>query len=269
MGRDNLFRKILKNINLLRDEGYIINDFGNKIFYTLNINYFSKKLVIVCHGSRSSQKHKLIKFLSDKLRWKYNVVRFDFNGRGKSEGKLEDSTYSKDIEDLKRMLNKFKGTFEIYCVIGHSKAASELIIFFSKYFEEFSFVKNLVLIAPRINLLESEEYNEFLKHQESFEKQKYFIFHDDEKNIDNKITLNYIEDLKKYSDLSEEFKKEISIRTLVIHGKSDEVIKFDSINKLQEVSPYDFEFIENGTHSFKDKKTKKELFKRMKNWLYY
>jgi pimeloyl-ACP methyl ester carboxylesterase len=47
--------------------------------------------------------------------------RFDFSGNGESEGKFEESTYHKQVEDLKSVMEYFKNEgIEEFCLVGHS-----------------------------------------------------------------------------------------------------------------------------------------------------
>jgi len=57
--------------------------------------------VVLCHGMMSSRKSPKIEYLSSLLT-KRGVMnlRFDFSGRGESEGEVRDLTYSRQKEDL-------------------------------------------------------------------------------------------------------------------------------------------------------------------------
>lgn len=62
-------------------------------------------LLVLCHGFGGNKEGKLFDCLADSLNKKgIAVIRFDFNGHGKSEGKFEDMTVLNEIEDAKCIL---------------------------------------------------------------------------------------------------------------------------------------------------------------------
>lgn len=62
-------------------------------------------LLVLCHGFGGDKEGKLFDCLVDSLNKKgIAVLRFDFNGHGKSEGKFEDMTVLNEIEDAKCIL---------------------------------------------------------------------------------------------------------------------------------------------------------------------
>lgn len=62
-------------------------------------------LLVLCHGFGGNKDGKLFDCLVDSLNKKgIAVIRFDFNGHGKSEGKFEDMTVPNEIEDAKCIL---------------------------------------------------------------------------------------------------------------------------------------------------------------------
>ena len=62
-------------------------------------------LLVLCHGFGGDKEGKLFDCLVDSLNKKgIAVLRFDFNGHGKSEGNFEDMTVPNEIEDTKCIL---------------------------------------------------------------------------------------------------------------------------------------------------------------------
>ena len=62
-------------------------------------------LLVLCHGFGGNKEGKLFDCLVDSLNKKgIAVLRFDFNGHGKSEGNFEDMTVPNEIEDAKCIL---------------------------------------------------------------------------------------------------------------------------------------------------------------------
>ncbi len=81
-------------------------------------------MVIVCHGFTGNMESPLLTDLANDLQTAgIGVVRFDFNGHGKSEGDFENMTVLNEIEDLKKVIEWVKAqpfTADI-SLAGHSQ----------------------------------------------------------------------------------------------------------------------------------------------------
>lgn len=81
-------------------------------------------VVIVCHGFTGNMDSPLLTDLAnDLVESGIGVVRFDFNGHGKSQGKFEDMTVLNEIEDLKKIIDWTKNQkfTEDISLAGHSQ----------------------------------------------------------------------------------------------------------------------------------------------------
>lgn len=81
-------------------------------------------VVIVCHGFTGNMDSPLLTDLAnDLVEGGIGVVRFDFNGHGKSEGKFENMTVLNEIEDLKKVINWVRSQkfTEDISLAGHSQ----------------------------------------------------------------------------------------------------------------------------------------------------
>ncbi|MCM1020590.1 MAG: lysophospholipase [Muribaculaceae bacterium] len=81
-------------------------------------------VVIVCHGFTGNMDSPLLTDLAnDLVEGGIGVVRFDFNGHGKSEGKFENMTVLNEIEDLKKVIDWIKNQnfTEDISLAGHSQ----------------------------------------------------------------------------------------------------------------------------------------------------
>ena len=58
------------------------------------------KGVILCHGFTGNKSSPVLHTLAHGLKDAFLCLRFDFSGNGESEGKFEDSNYSKETSDL-------------------------------------------------------------------------------------------------------------------------------------------------------------------------
>jgi alpha/beta superfamily hydrolase len=86
--------------------GIIKNKNGEKIDYTFH--YGSEKnrfLLIVAHGVTADKDAPLLTTLSERVATEgMSVLRFSFTGNGESEGRFEECTISKEINDLQSIL---------------------------------------------------------------------------------------------------------------------------------------------------------------------
>ena len=61
--------------------------------------------VVVCHGFTGSKDEALLCLIADSLQRRgIASIRFDFNGHGQSEGKLEEMTVPNELEDALRVV---------------------------------------------------------------------------------------------------------------------------------------------------------------------
>ncbi len=113
------------------------------ILYKKKIN----KGIIICHGFEGSKDRDFIPQLAKRLSKKYNVMRFDFSGNGESEGRFEDQSYSKYIEELNVAINYLKNLkINEIIVIGHSLGTNITIFEETKHKN----IDKLILLAPAI-----------------------------------------------------------------------------------------------------------------------
>lgn len=81
-------------------------------------------IVIVCHGFTGNMDSPLLTDIAnDLVDGGIGVVRFDFNGHGKSEGKFENMTVLNEIEDLKKVIEWTRGQkfTKSISLAGHSQ----------------------------------------------------------------------------------------------------------------------------------------------------
>jgi len=223
----------------------IKNNYNEKLAGILDTNKNTKELIIICHGSRRSKDGTIQKTLAQNLKDRYNIFRFDFSGNGNSEGKLEDGTYSKDIEDLLTIIEHFtQEEYAIKAIIGHSKSGTEVLLATKDLAEKK--VDQIIALAPRIFLSNSNEMIELKKQEEFFNKNQYYIFPSEK---GHKITANYINDLKKWWDVTKHYQP--SIKTHIIHGTKDQTIDIlESESFIKTFKKTSLITINNASHSF-------------------
>lgn len=112
----------------------------------------SYDIAILMHGFTGNRNGELLTALADALSEKgVASVRFDFNGHGDSDGKLEDMTVLNEIADAKVILDyvrALKNVRNIY-LVGHSQGGV-VASMIAGYYPEF--FKKVVLMAPAATL---------------------------------------------------------------------------------------------------------------------
>lgn len=178
--------------------------------------------VILCHGFTGSKDRNFISSLAEGLEVvNYPVLRFDFSGNGESEGRFEDRTYTKYVDDLRTAIAYFKQYVSHICVTGHSMGGAIAILEYEKYRN----YDACVLLAPGIVLTR----NFFTtKQKDQLQTQGYleFIAWGEKK----RLTREYFEDRKRYNILESGGK--VAIPTLLLIGEKDIVVSVDACKKL-------------------------------------
>jgi pimeloyl-ACP methyl ester carboxylesterase len=100
--------------------GEIRNAQGERLDYTFAAGRPGRQdMVVIAHGVTSHRDRPWARDLAAALNAaEIAVVQFSFSGNGASEGRFEDATPTKEVEDLGSILDAFAG-FRVGCV-GHS-----------------------------------------------------------------------------------------------------------------------------------------------------
>ena len=91
------------------------------------------KGVVLCHGFTGNKDEPLLKSLAKSLvRAGFFVLRFDFSGNGKSEGRFEDSHHEKQHGDLLCAIDFLKEKCGSIGLVGHSMGG-EIVLLSERY----------------------------------------------------------------------------------------------------------------------------------------
>ena len=98
----------------------IRNNSGEKIDYTFN-DSGSETVVIIGHGVTGNKDRPLVVALAEGLAASgMSVLRFSFSGNGNSEGRFVDSTITKELADLKAVIDAVEAEGKRVIYAGHS-----------------------------------------------------------------------------------------------------------------------------------------------------
>ncbi|KAL8498155.1 hypothetical protein ACS0TY_021477 [Phlomoides rotata] len=95
----------------------------------------SEKLVVLCHGFRSSKEFDIMVNLAAALEKEgISAFRFDFSGNGESDGSFHYGNYESEAEDLRSVVDYFTGLNRTTVVlIGHCKGGDDVLLYSSMY----------------------------------------------------------------------------------------------------------------------------------------
>lgn len=216
------------------------------------------KVVILCHGRFGGKDKDFIGPLSKKISLSgLNAYRFDFSGNGKSNGRIEDSTVSKCIEDIEAVCQALQNMdYEIFALVGHSKGAVEVLLHQSEYGR----AKVVVDIAGTV----PQEYQlRFSKKQITslFKKGYFYIGH----KPHFKVSRHYFIDRLAYGDIRRVVRY-IDSPVLIVHGTKDKdtPLRF-AWEMSKSIKNSEVKIISNADHCFTANLS--ELLGVVTNWL--
>ncbi|MDD5133179.1 MAG: alpha/beta fold hydrolase [Candidatus Nanoarchaeia archaeon] len=237
------------------------NQFGEKIVGILHINKKTKKAIIMVHGFTGHKEGYFTSGLSNLLEKNYNLLRYDFSGNKESEGKFEDQSYSKYIEELHLAIEfmKNKGFKEII-LVGHSLGATISLFEYQKYKD----ANKIIFIAPAFYLKKKFMLSLVLRFFITLIKGK--ISYKDA--FGNEITLKrkfFTERLfvyKKHKAL-----KILNIPSLGILAEKDKSINNKKCEKLFKKYKIPYHIVKEAAHNFREERYLKEVSNYIIKWL--
>lgn len=209
----------------MEEQVYFKNLSGERLSGYLHKEGKSNKGILLAHCFTCSKHIKLIRRMCDYLAGRnFLILRFDFSGNGESEGKFEESTYSKEIGDFNSAL-KFllKQNIKGVGSLGHSMGSAVTILAGTKNPN----IKAIVSIAGASSTQSIE--NIFTKEQlnEIYAKGRCKVSLFGKSFV---IKKEFFEDARKYSISSS--LKSSNKPYLVIHGDNDKILPVDNAKRL-------------------------------------
>lgn len=221
----------------------IFNSSKEKLDYEFHgIPSDTSLLVIIGHGVTGNKDRPWAIGLAEALEKEgINALRFSFAGNGESEGNFEDCTISKEVKDLKAIVDVADDEgYHRVCYIGHSMGGAVGVL---------SAVKD-----ERIQLLVSLSG---MVHTKAFLEREFgdqtpgkgFMW--DEK--DCPLSEKFAEDMIKIDNILGKTEK-IEVPFLIVHGDADDVVPVDEGRELYRNSyePKDLEILEGVDHVYSD-----------------
>ena len=185
-------------------------------------NAASGQMVILMHGFTSQKNNEQMLTLARELETRgIASIRFDFNGHGESQGRFQDMTIPKEIDDAKVVYNYVRSLPYVTNIsfVGHSQGGVVAGMTAAELGRER--VKSVVLLAPAASLRDDIVRGDFFDVKFDPNKPaKYYltIFGN------HKVGLDYITTLK---DLPiYETTAKYTGPVFIMHGKSDTIVPY-------------------------------------------
>ncbi len=186
------------------------NKYDENLVYEINRpdTPTNKPLVLILHALTGKKENSTINFLAKNLpQHGYTTVQFDFSGHGESGGKLEDSTVTKQLEDIEAVADEIRKKVDVgrMIVVGNSFS----VITALAYSKDNRSVAGLILISGRAN---------YMKYVENLERvgERYRLIGD------TFVGESFVKDYEKYDPLKN--MKAFQGPVMIVHGENDETI---------------------------------------------
>lgn len=200
--------------------GIIRNEAGEELDYAFHEGGRSGAVIVICHGVTAHKDRELLIAIAaglSELGWP--CLRFSFSGNGKSEGRFEDATITKESGDLKSVFSLIPEGKRIG-FIGHSMGAAVGMVTAAEEKR----------IASMVTMAGMMRTREFVDREFGDVVQGEGVMWEDE---DCPLSKAFVEDLRSIGDVYEEAAV-LELPWLLIHGRDDDVIPiFESREALR------------------------------------
>ena len=234
--------------------GTIKNQQGETIDYTFHVSDMSvRQVVVIGHGVTGNKDRPFVIALAEGLKEAgVNALRFSFSGNGESEGQFEESTVSKEVDDLISVIDTLKNWHVTYA--GHSMGGAVGVL----AARQDTRIQRLISLAGMV-------------HTEAFAQREFADIKPDHGFMWEEETCplsqTYMNDMKTIGSVIEKGAG-IKVPWLIIHGTEDDVVPIqDSKDMLQKAPPrVDFVEIPGSDHVFSGDATP-VMVKAVTKWL--
>jgi pimeloyl-ACP methyl ester carboxylesterase len=221
----------------------------------------SRRGIILGHCFTCSRHTRILRDLSLALvEEQFKVLRFDFSGNGQSEGSFSESSYSKQISDLKVAASFMTAEgVSWFGLAGHSMGGMVALL----AAVEMDNVRAVCTLASKASALHSTH---FLNESQLHELQNTGHVHFVSRGRNLELTNGFFADAAKY-ELSKILPSLVQ-PWLIVHGNQDEIIPVRDAHRLQEYKPVDTELaiIADADHMFSQDAQRQEVTELVVKW---
>lgn len=190
--------------------GDIRNQHGERIDYTFHAGAEDSDLIVLIgHGVTGNKDRPFVVSLAETLASKgFPTLRFSFAGNGQSEGRFQDATISKEVDDLGSVIDAVSGRRVVY--VGHSMGGAVGVLRTSED-ERIQFLVSLAGMVHTKQFAEIEFGGEVPDEGMMWE------------DPDCPLSSAYMEDLRGIKTLVD-CGESIDVPWLLVHGSEDDVV---------------------------------------------
>lgn len=222
----------------METESQIFNSHGERLDVDFHHGSQTAVVVVLGHGVTGNKDRPLLVAIAEGLSKKgWPCIRFSFSGNGDSEGKFEDSNITKEVDDLRSIMNLVPPEKKI-AYIGHSMGAAVGV----KAASCGMAIQVLVSLAGMVDTkgFVEREFGDLVPG-------KGFMW--DDENCP--LSENYVNDLNQISSILPDAAT-VTCPWLLIHGTEDDVVPIEDSRKAFEAACCDKKLneIPGGGHSF-------------------
>jgi len=246
----------------LQEQIQFSNLSGEKLAGTFHVpSDNSRHGIILGHCFTCSRHTKILRDLSLALvDVGFKVLRFDFSGNGQSEGNFSESSYSKQVDDIKTAASFMSAQDVSWIgVAGHSMGAMVALLAAS----QMDSIKAICTLAAKASPLQSFH---FLSQDQIQELQKTGRVNFISRGRNLELTEAFFADAAKY-DLSS-IMPSLLQPLMVVHGDMDEIIPVENAYKLEQYkrSNTELAIISGADHMFSQDEHRQEVAQRVSQW---
>ena len=238
---------------------YFQNSRGQKLCGILSVPEFSRSVVVMCHGFGSNKDATSSRLLAEELNKNgISTFRFDFSGRGESEGSIEETTISDAIDDLKGAVNFVYEMFDKLFLYGSSFGGAVSLGYAAKD----SRIILLALKSPVSSYVDKREKELGEEGIKRWKEQGFMEYQTGDKIY--KLPYKFYEDAVKYNYL---FYDHIKIPVLIVHGNKDEEVPVSqSLELAKHLKNPKLEIVKGADHKYTTKSHFDKSIKIISGW---
>jgi len=239
------------------------NSQGEKLAGILHKSSDKKFVMIYCHGFPGSKDRDQIGDFCNGLESAgINAFRFDFAGSGASEGEFREGTTSKQIADLKSVVDYFVSEGYEVGLVGHSRGGMTVVL-------EASMDDRIKLVISVSGSMDTQNFiNRIFPWQaEKIRNDEIFYWWEEKHGKRYPVTPDMIKDLETHEPCKAV--KKITCPILFVHGLDDaNVLPEESQSTYREANePKKIKLYERADHCFRDKKVFQQMLKDCISWI--
>ncbi len=197
-------------------------------------------LVVIGHGVTGNKDRPWAEALAGALEEAgVNALRFSFAGNGESDGKFEDCTITKEVKDLKAVINAADDEgFHHVCYVGHSMGGAVGVLSATKD-DRISALVSLAGMVYTKKFVETEFGDQ--------KPDKGCMWEDKE----CPLSKTFVDDMNKIDNILGKTEK-IEVPWLLVHGDADDVVPIEESREMYRSAyePKDYVEIPGADHVF-------------------